>query len=267
MSRLSETLFKLKSERKKSLVAFLVAGDPNLDQSLDLMHVMAQSGADVIELGVPFPDPKAEGRVIQKAHERALQKNISLNSCFELVRRFREINFVTPIVLMGYTDSVEAFGFENFSENAANAGVDGVILVDLSLEKSKILRTRLDQLGIELVLLISPTTNEFNSKLICEASRGFVYCVSMEGTTGQKGIDVAGVQTRVELLRPITALPLLVGFGINSAKVAQEVGSVADGVIIGSALVDLIDKNSQAPVIMLDKISRFVCGVKVALGR
>ena len=227
-----------------------MAGDPNLDQSLDLMHVMAQSGADVIELGVPFPDPKAEGRVIQKAHERALQKNISLNSCFELVRRFREINFVTPIVLMGYTDSVEAFGFENFSRERCEcrSGRNDPSRFK-SREVKKILRTRLDQLGIELVLLISPTTNEFNSKLICEASRGFVYCVSMEGTTGQKGIDVAGVQTRVELLRPITALPLLVGFGINSAKVAQEVGSVADGVIIGSALVDLIDKNSQAPVI------------------
>ena len=267
MSRLSKTLSALKSERKKSLVTFLVAGDPNLDQSLDLMHVMAQSGADVIELGVPFLDPKAEGPVIQKAHERALKKNVSLNSCFDLVRRFREINDTTPVVLMGYMDSVGTFGYENFSKNAADVGVDGIILVDLSPEESKILRTCLDLRGIELVLLVSPTTAAKSSKFICETSRGFIYCVSMEGTTGQKGINVAKVKTRVELLRQITPLPVLVGFGINSPKVAKSVGSVADGVIIGSALVDLIDKNSQAPAAMLDKISCFISGVKVALGR
>ena len=267
MSRLSLTLSRLKSERKKSLVTFLVAGDPNLDQSLDLMHVMAESGADVIELGVPFPRPEAEGPVIQKAHERALQKNTSLSSCFDLVRCFREINSVTPIVLMGYMDSLETFGYESFCNNAVAVGVDGIILGDLIPEESQILRTLLDSHGIELVLLMSPKTTEVRSKFICEASRGFVYCVSMEGTTGQKGIDVDKVQTRLELLRPITTLPVLVGFGINSSKIAQSVGSVADGVIIGSALVDLIDKNIQAPAIMLDKISRFISGVKVALGR
>ena len=266
MSRLSRTLSKLRSQRKKSLVTFLVAGDPNLLQSLDLMHVMAESGADVIEVGVPFSDPEAEGPVIQKAHERALRKGISLNSCLDLVKLFRKTNSVTPIIIMGYLESLETFGFEDFSNNAADAGVDGIILVNLRPEDSLSLRSYLDLHDIELVFLITPTTTEVRSKFICEASQGFVYCVSMEGTTGQKGVDVAEVQSRVELLRPITPLPVLVGFGINSSEVAQSIGSVADGVIIGSAVVDLIDKNTQAPAMMLEEIKRFISGVKVALG-
>ena len=265
MSRLSGTLSNLKGKRKKSLVTFLVAGDPNLGQSLDLMHLMADSGADVIELGVPFSDPESDGPVIQKAHERALQKDISLNSCFDLVRRFRETNSATPIILMGYMESLEKMGFEDFSKNAADAGVDGIILVDLRPEESSILRSYLDLYDVELVFLISPTMTEVQSKFICEASRGFVYCISMKGTTGQKGLDVAEVKSRVELLRPITTLPVLVGFGISSSEVAQSSGSFADGVIIGSVLVDLIDKNSQMPAVMLDEVSRFISGVRVAL--
>ena len=265
MSRLSGTLSNLKGKRKKSLVTFLVAGDPNLGQSLDLMHLMADSGADVIELGVPFSDPESDGPVIQKAHERALQKDISLNSCFDLVRRFRESNSATPIILMGYMESLETFGFESFSKNAADVGVDGIILVNLCPEESSIIKPYLDLHDIELVFLISPTTTKARSKLICEASRGFVYCISMKGTTGQKGIDVAGIRSRVELLRPITALPVLVGFGINSSEIAQSIGSFSDGVIIGSALVDLIDKNSQLPAVMLEKVSRFISEVRVAL--
>ena len=265
MSRLSRTLSKLKRQKKKSLVTFLVAGDPDLDQSLDLMISMAESGVDVIELGVPVSDPEAEGPVIKKAHERALRKDISLNSIFDLVTRFRETNSATPVILMGYMESLETIGFEDFSKNVADAGVDGIILVDLRPEESSILRSYLDLYDVELVFLISPTTTEVRSKFICETSQGFVYCVSMEGTTGQKGVDVAEVKSRVELLRPITPLPVLVGFGISSSEVAQSIGSFADGVIIGSVLVDLIDKNSQLPAVMLDEVSRFISGVRVAL--
>ena len=236
-----------------------------MDQSLDLMITMAESGADVIEVGVPVSDPKAEGPVIKKAHDRALRKDISLNSTFDLVKRFRETDSATPVILMGYMESLEKTGFEDFSWNAADAGVDGIILVDLRPEESFILRSYLDLCDVELVFLISPTMTEGRSKFICEASRGFVYCISMEGTTGQKGVDVVEVKSRIELLRPITPLPLLVGFGINSSKVAQSIGSFADGVIIGSALVDLIDKDSQLPAKMLAEVSRFISGVRVAL--
>ena len=265
MSILSRTLSKLKIQKKKSLVTFLVAGDPSLEQTLDLMITMSKSGSDVIELGVPVSHPEAEGPIIKKAHGRALGKDTSLNSIFDLVTRFREINSASPVILMGYMESLEKMGFEDFSKNASDAGVDGIILVDLRPEESSILRSYLDLCDVELVFLLSPTMTEVQSKFACEAGRGFVYCISMKGTTGQRGVDITEVKSRVELLRPITPLPVLVGFGINSSKVAQSIGSFADGVIIGSVLVDLIDKNSQLPAVMLDEVSRFISGVRVAL--
>ena len=238
MSRLSAAL----EGERKSLLAYIVAGDPDREATLELMHDLVESGVDAIELGVPFSDPEAEGPVIQLAHERALQSSTSLEHCLGIVRDFRETDRRTPVILMGYLNPVESMGYEKFANRAAKSGVDGLIIVNLPPEEASVLKESLRKNSLDLIYLVAPTTTQQRMEMICSESSGFVYYVSLKGTTGAGTLDVKEVESKLVQLRSASNLPILVGFGIKNGETAAAVGAYADGVVVGSALVDLIAK-------------------------
>ena len=241
MSRLSEAL----AGEKKKLLAYIVAGDPNRDATLHLMHDMVSSGVDAIELGVPFSDPEAEGPVIQLAHERALRSNTSLEHCLGIVRDFRKTDCRTPVILMGYLNPVESMGYERFANRAANSGVDGLIIVNLPPEEASVLKESLSSNSLDLIYLVAPTTTQQRMEMICSESSGFVYYVSLKGTTGAGNLNVKEVECKLEQLRSASNLPILVGFGIKNGETAAAIGALSDGVVVGSAIVDLIAKQKS----------------------
>jgi tryptophan synthase alpha chain len=234
MSRLKESF----TVDRKALLAYIVAGDPDKGTTVGLMHSMVEAGVDGIELGVPFSDPEAEGPVIQLAHERALAHKTSLNDCFEMVRKFRQDNQHTPIILMGYLNPIESMGYDVFSDKAASSGVDAMIIVNLPPEEAPVLSESLKRNKLDLVYLLAPTTTDQRAEMICTKSSGFVYYVSLKGTTGAGTIDVSDVAIKLERFRSMSTLPVLVGFGIKDGDTAAAVGANADGVVVGSAIVD-----------------------------
>ncbi|MFL0808870.1 MAG: tryptophan synthase subunit alpha [Agarilytica sp.] len=245
MNRIQQQLAQLKEQGRKALVCYIVNGDPNPEATLPAMHALVEAGADIIELGVPFSDPMAEGPVIQRGHERALEHNISLKGTFELVAKFREKDASTPVVLMGYANPIERMGYEVCAENASNAGVDGLLTVDLPAEESNGLHAFLQKKSIENIFLVAPTTTAPRMKKVVELAGGFVYYVSLKGVTGAGHLDIDSVQTRLEEIRELTDLPTLVGFGIKDAESASAVASVSDGVIVGSVLVKAMGENTE----------------------
>lgn len=240
MSRLNQRLVGLRKEKRTALVAYLVAGDPDVATTPELMHALVRGGADVIELGVPFTDPIADGPVIQAACERALRNGIRLAQVFDIVRRFREQDTKTPVVLMGYLNPLEAIGYENYARQSRNAGADAVLLVDLPPEEAAQLQPVLAAYDLELVALVSPTTHADRLERICQSVTGFVYYVSIKGVTGAGGIDHAAMRERIAQLRRLTDRPIGVGFGISDGATAAIIGQHADAVIIGSAIVKRI---------------------------
>ncbi|HAK51534.1 MAG TPA: tryptophan synthase subunit alpha [Gammaproteobacteria bacterium] len=234
MSRLKQSI----SVDRKALLAYVVAGDPDKGTTVGLMHDMVEAGVDAIELGVPFSDPEAEGPVIQLAHERALEHNTSLSDCLAMVREFRQSNQHIPIILMGYLNPIETMGYDDFSNEAASAGVDAMIIVNLPPEEAPVLSESLKRNELDLVYLLAPTTTDQRAEMICAKSSGFVYYVSLKGTTGAGTIDVSDVATKMERFRSMSTLPILVGFGIKDGETAAAVGANADGVVVGSAIVD-----------------------------
>ena len=265
MSRLATRFTKLNGDHRKALVAYIVAGDPMPGTTVDLMHGIVEAGVDVIELGVPFTDPEAEGPVIQAAHERALRHSISLGDTLEMVREFRERDSTTPVVLMGYLNPVERMGYQSFAEAAGNVGVDGLITVNLPPEEAGALTVTLDDHGVDPIYLLAPTTTELRAAKICAASRGFVYYVSLKGTTGAGGLDVDEVRSRVELLKAHTELPLMVGFGIKDGATAAPIAAVADGVVVGSAIVELMRIHEQDPVALKSAVMDCLAEIRLAL--
>lgn len=240
MNRINQTLAKLKGEGRKALATYLVCGDPKPEFTLTAMHALVAAGADIIELGVPFSDPMAEGPTIQKAHERALVFNTSLRTSLDLVAAFRQSDPHTPVVLMGYANPVERMGYETFVQAAVEAGVDGLLTVDLPPEEAEDFNKKMRAAGLETIYLVAPTTAPERVRAITAAATGFVYYVSLKGVTGAGNLDVADVASKLAGIRSTTQTPVLVGFGIKDAASAKAVAASADGVVVGSALVELM---------------------------
>lgn len=265
MSRLQQKFADLKAAGRKALIPFITAGDPRPEITVPLMHALVAAGADVIELGVPFSDPMADGPVIQRASERALEHHVSLRNVLEMVRTFREQDAGTPVVLMGYLNPVEAMGYAAFAAAAADAGVDGLLTVDIPPEEAGELLAALKPAAIDPIFLLSPTTADGRIATICRAASGFVYYVSVKGVTGAAHLDMDGVRAQVERIRVHTGLPVGVGFGIKDAASARAVAQVADAVIVGSALVRRIEELRDDPDTLLAQTAGLIGELRRAL--
>lgn len=248
MNRITHTLARLKSENRKALVTYLVNGDPTPEATLPAMHAMVANGVDIIEVGVPFSDPMAEGPTIQRAHERALVHGISLKGTMELVAEFRKSNSHTPIVLMGYANPVERMGYAEFAKQAAAAGVDGLLTVDLPPEESADLDKELKAADIHNIFLIAPTTSNDRIAHVTANASGFIYYVSLKGVTGAANIDLDSVVEKVNAIRQTTDLPVMVGFGIKDGESAKAASQNADGAVIGSVLVKLMEQGTTEQI-------------------
>lgn len=241
MSRIQSVFSALKAQGKKALIPYITAGDPHPDQTVTLMHTLVSSGADMIELGVPFSDPMADGPVIQRASERALVHKMGLRKVLEMVKTFRETNQATPIVLMGYANPIEAMGSAKFVTLAKEAGVDGVLTVDYPPEECEAFNRELADAGMDSIFLLSPTTEPSRTELIVKQATGFLYYVSLKGVTGAANLDITEVKKRVAEIRKQTMLPIGVGFGVKDAATAREVATIADAVVVGSRMVLAIE--------------------------
>lgn len=240
MSRIADRFKQLKEQGRKALIPYFVAGDPCADVAVSLMHGLVEAGADIIEVGVAFSDPMAEGPVIQLAHERALANGISLRKTLEAVRQFREQDKDTPVLLMGYANPVEHMGYAAFADAAASAGVDALLTVDIPPEEVDAVNVELSRVGIDNIFLIAPNTPDNRIDTIVEQASGFIYYVSLKGVTGAGNLDTEEVSRRAQLIRSHTNLPLAVGFGIKDADSAKAVAVVADGVVVGSAMINVM---------------------------
>jgi len=245
-ARLTARLDALRSAGRKALVPFVTAGDPSLEASVPVMHALARAGADVIELGVPFSDPMADGPVIQRSSERALARGAGMSYVLDCVREFRRSDTVTPVVLMGYLNPVEIRGPAAFASAAAAAGVDGVLLVDLPPEEAGDYRAAFAPQGVALISLASPTTPQERLQRLCEQAEGYLYYVSFAGVTGADRLDVGGAGQRITQLRSMGHCPVYAGFGIRDAASASAMAMHADGVVVGSALVAALDGSVDA---------------------
>jgi tryptophan synthase alpha chain len=240
VSRLSAKFQVLKQEGRKALIPFLTAGDPHPDFTVPAMHALVQAGADILELGVPFSDPMADGPVIQKASERALVHKMSLRRVLEQVRQFRQEDRVTPIVLMGYLNPIECLGYEVFVERASGAGVDGVLTVDWPPEESADLLPLLKQAELDPIFLVAPNSTKARIRQMGKLGSGYLYYVSLKGVTGASHLDLADVERKLTDVRGWVDLPVGVGFGVKDAETAASIARFADAVVVGSALVSRI---------------------------
>lgn len=244
-ARLQARFTMLRSEGRRALIPYVTAGDPSRDTVVDLMHQLARAGADVIELGVPFSDPMADGPVIQRSSERALARGVSLQDCLQWVTAFRTTDTQTPVVLMGYANPIERFGGQAFVAAAQAAGVDGVLVVDYPPEESAGFSGQLREAGIDPIFLLAPTSSDARMAQVARLGSGYLYYVSLKGVTGAGHLDTADVRSRVAQIRSHTTMPVGVGFGISDAKTAVAVGAHADAVVIGSALIRLMETAVQ----------------------
>ena len=247
MSRIAARLAALKKAGRKALIPYITGGDPAPAHTVALMHALVAAGADVIELGMPFSDPMADGPTIQLACERALAAGTTVTRLLELVADFRRDDADTPVVLMGYLNPIEHRGIARFAEQAKAAGVDGVLIVDLAVEETPEFAPLFKASGLDMIFLVAPTSSEARIRAVAEAASGYLYYVSLKGVTGSATLDVASVATKLAEIRRHTALPVAVGFGIRDAASAKAVGQVADGVVVGSALVSEIEKHAGQP--------------------
>ena len=245
MSKIQTTFLRLKSENKKALIPFITAGDPHPDMTVKMLHTLVGSGADMIEVGIPFSDPMADGPVIQRASERALANNIGIKKTIQLVKEFRKKDTNTPIILMGYVNPIEAIGIEHFVGLIKDADVDGVITVDYPPEESKAFVALLKKQDIDSIFLLSPTTENSRIKLITEQATGFLYYVSLKGVTGSANIDINQVSERVNNIKKYSDLPIAVGFGVRDAETAKQVALISDAVVIGSRIINEVENSTE----------------------
>jgi len=246
MSRLTTTFESLQADGKKAFIAYIAAGDPNFDDSLDIMKSLADIGADIIELGLPFSDPLADGIVNQLAADRALKSGMTTNRVIELIAKFRETH-ETPIVLFTYLNPIFTYGFERFHHDAAEAGADGILLLDLPPDEAALNTDLAEGVGLKHIRLIAPTTPAERVKLLAESSEGFIYALSRTGVTGGHGAPSANIAEFVSSIKAHTDVPVCVGFGISTAEQAKMVAAAADGVIVGSAIVKQVEQNLKNP--------------------
>lgn len=264
MSRITQKIQTLKQQQRKALVSYIVNGDPTPEVTLAAMHTLVDAGVDILEIGVPFSDPMAEGPVIQRAHERALAHGTSLRDTLALVKTFRENDRDTPVVLMGYANPVERMGYAEFAGAAAEAGVDGLLTVDLPPEEAEDLHRCLREKGLESIFLLAPTSSEERVKRVTELAGGFIYYVSLKGVTGASHLDISSVQEKLSTIARYSQLPVMVGFGIKDGFSARAVSAHADGVVVGSALVEIMGSgHSQTQI--LEGLSNKVASIRAAL--
>ncbi len=263
MSRIKVTFDALQASGRKALIPYVTSGDPFADATVDIMLAMANAGADVIELGVPFSDPMADGPVIQKAGERALARGIGMPQVLDFVRGFRTQNDTTPVVLMGYANPVERYGVDRFVADARSAGVDGVLIVDYPPEECEAFAATLRTNGLDPIFLLAPTSTEARMAHVGRIASGYVYYVSLKGVTGAGHLDTAAVAAMVPRIRRHVKLPVGVGFGIRDAKTAQAVAAVSDAVVIGTALVQLLEAQTRENVAAA--AGKFIAGIRAAL--
>lgn len=263
MSRIGLTFTTLQAQGRKALIPFITAGDPAPADTVPLMHALVAGGADILELGVPFSDPMADGPTIQRASERALKQGVGLRDVLAMVAEFRQTNAATPVVLMGYANPIEAMGWDGFCNAAAAAGVDGVLTVDYPPEESGEFAAKCAAAGLDTIYLLAPTTPQARVDVVAKHARGFIYYVSLKGVTGAATIDMSEVAARLPAIRAATGLPVGVGFGIRDAQTARQVAAVADAVVIGSRIVQEIEQST--PDTMLTNVKTFVAGVRAAL--
>lgn len=247
MSRLTTCFAKLKASGKKALIPYIVAGDPTPEITVDVLHALVAAGSNVLEIGVPFSDPMADGPTITLGHERALMHHVSLRGVLKMVAEFRSKDSETPIVLMGYLNPIEAMGYAAFADACAEAGVDGVLTVDMPPEEADELMAEYKRVSIDPIYLLAPTTTMARAARITAAASGYVYYVSLNGVTGSAALDVGAVSARIAKLRSLTQLPIGVGFGIKDAESAAAVARVADGVVVGSVLVQRMGELAATP--------------------
>jgi tryptophan synthase alpha chain len=245
MTRIKAVLQALKANGRKALIPYITAGDPHPDHTVGLMHALVKGGADVLELGVPFSDPMADGPTIQLACERALLHGTSLWNVVEMVAEFRKRDTTTPVVLMGYLNPIEARGLDAFAAYAKAAGVDGVLIVDVAVEEAPEIAPCLRAHGLDCIFLLAPTSSAERIAAIAHEASGYLYYVSLKGVTGAATLDVGSVAAKLDEIRAQTDLPIAVGFGIRDAASAAAVARIADGVVVGSALVSQIEKHQN----------------------
>ncbi|AOS98603.1 Tryptophan synthase alpha chain [Microbulbifer aggregans] len=265
-NRIDRRFAKLRTEGRKGLVTYIVAGDGGIENTVPLMHQLVASGSDLIELGVPFSDPMAEGPVIQKGHERALAQKASLRRCLEMVAEFRREDAETPVILMGYANPIERMGAEVFADAACEAGVDGALTVDLPAEEAGLLSGLLAERKLRNIFLLTPTTSEERIRAITELASGFIYYVSLKGVTGAGNLDLDSVRENLARIRRHTDLPLCVGFGIKDGASARAVSVDGDGAVVGSVLVSAIGEVGDGAQAR-DRVAELVAEIRGELDR
>lgn len=265
MSRIKNVFKQLSTQRRVALIPYVTAGDPHPDVTVPLMHAMVKAGADILEIGVPFSDPMADGPVIQAACERALKHQVNLRSVLEMVELFRKEDTKTPVVLMGYLNPFEIMGYAAFARSALKSGVDGVITVDLPPEEAEAMVVELKACNIDPVFLLSPTTTAERIKRISAVASGFLYYVSLKGVTGAAHVNPDEVSKKLRNIREYTALPVGVGFGIKDASTASMIGRFADAVVVGSTLVKKLEEYAGSPVDAIMAVTALLSHIRQAL--
>jgi len=265
VSRLTSRFSSLSKQHRSALIPFITAGDPNPQFTVPLMHAMVSAGVDIIELGIPFSDPMADGPVIQRASERALKFDLSLKDVLGMVAEFRREDVDTPIVLMGYLNPIECMGYTQFVRDASDVGVDGVLIVDMPPEESNALVPLLNNSKIDPIFLLAPNSDEDRIKKISAVAGGYLYYVSLKGVTGATNLAVTSVEKKLEEIRQLTNLPLAVGFGVKNAETAAALGNFADAVVVGSALVAQVEFNLEQPEMIKGKIIEILKSMRSAM--
>lgn len=265
MSRISACFHSLRQHGRKALIPYITAGDPHPEVTVPMLHALVAAGADIIELGVPFSDPMADGPTIQKAYERALAQGVTLSQVLQLITEFRQTDSATPVVLMGYLNPIEAMGYERFAHHAAEAGVDGVLTVDLPPEEAPPLTDLLVHAGIDPIFLLAPTSTPERMRRVAEVACGYVYYVSLKGVTGSSAIDAEAVASKLALIKHHIDLPIGVGFGIKNPATAAAIARVADAVVVGSALVEHMGAAGSDLTTIETQVSALVASMRQAM--
>lgn len=263
MSRIQGTFEKLRAARKKALIPYITAGDPSLAMTVPLLHALAGAGCDILEIGVPFSDPMADGPAIQRSSERALKRGVGLVNVLAMVSEFRTKDATTPVVLMGYANPIEAMGVETFVASAAKAGVDGVIVVDYPPEECADFAALCAKNGIDQVFLLAPTSTDARIKEVARVGSGYLYYVALKGVTGAGHIDISAVAAHLPKIRAASQLPIGVGFGIRDAASAKAISAVADAVVIGSRIIEEIE--AAGPELAVERVAKLIRPIRAAL--
>ena len=265
MSRIARCFQDLRNRARTALIPYITAGDPRPTVTVPLMHALVEAGADILEIGVPFSDPMADGPTIQAACERALAHHVSLHNVLDMVRSFREKNTATPVVLMGYLNPIEVMGYDAFAAAAAEAGVDGVLTVDLPPEEGHDLVVELKSRGVDPIFLAAPTSSDERIRQMSASGGGFLYYVSFKGVTGANRLDVQAVKDKLVQIRACTELPVGVGFGIRDAETAAQIAAFADAVVVGSALVNRIAQLADRPDAVVAEAPQVIAAMRAAM--